>query len=99
MVGPIHNKTVFMATMKDLSMIFKFPNLASTYLGKALSFKVMAILEVGSLIRTRLVVTVEPETKWLPVSDSVPKLMPKCKILGQYDLSNYFYSCLKIAVF
>ena len=25
--------------------------------------------------------------------------MPKCKILGQYDLLNYFYSCLKIVVF
>ena len=25
--------------------------------------------------------------------------MPKCKILDQYNLPNYFYSCLKIAVF
>ena len=49
-------------------------------------------------IRTRLVVTVESETKWMPNSDSASKLMPKCKILGQYDLPNYFYSCLKIAV-
>ena len=40
-------------------------------------------------------VTVEPETKWMPNSDSASKLMPKCKILGQYDLQNYFYSCLK----
>ena len=50
-------------------------------------------------IRTRLVVTVEPEIKWMPNSDSASKLMPKCKILGQYDLPNYSYSCLKIAVF
>ena len=50
-------------------------------------------------IRTRLVVTVEPETKLMPNSDSASKPMPKCKILGQYDLLNYFYSCLKIAVF
>ena len=49
-------------------------------------------------IRTRLVVTVEPKTQWMPNSDSASKLMPKCKILGQYDLPNYFYSCLKIAV-
>ena len=39
-------------------------------------------------IRTQLVVTVEPETKWMPNSDSASILMPKCKILG-----------LKIAVF
>ena len=45
-------------------------------------------------IRMRLVVT-----KWMPNSDSALKLMPKCKILGQLDLPNYFYSCLKIAVF
>ena len=50
-------------------------------------------------IRTRLVVIVEPETKWMPNSNSASKLMPKCKILGQYDLPNYFYSCLKIALF
>ena len=50
-------------------------------------------------IRTRLVVTVEPETKWIPNSDSASKLMHKCIILGQYDLRNHFYSCLKIAVF
>ena len=50
-------------------------------------------------IRTRLLVTVEPETKWMPNLDSALKLMPKCKLLGQYDLPNYFYSCLKIAVF
>ena len=25
--------------------------------------------------------------------------MHNCKILGQYDLPYYFYSCLKIAVF
>ena len=50
-------------------------------------------------IRMRFVVTVEPETKWMPNSDSASKLMPKWKILGQYDLLNYFYSCLKIAVF
>ena len=50
-------------------------------------------------IRTRLVVTVKPETKWMPNSDSALKLVPKCKILCQYDLLNYFYSCLKIAVF
>ena len=50
-------------------------------------------------IRTRFVVTVEPETKWMPNSDSASKLMPKCKILGQYDPPNYFYSCLKITVF
>ena len=37
--------------------------------------------------------------KWMPNSDSASKLMPKCKVLGQYDLLNYFYSCLKIAVF
>ena len=47
-------------------------------------------------IRTRLVVTVEPETKWMPTSDSASKLVPKCKRLGQYDLPNYFYSCLKL---
>ena len=41
-------------------------------------------------IRTRLMVTVEPETKWIPNSDSASKHMPKCKILGQYDLPNYF---------
>ena len=50
-------------------------------------------------IKTRLVVTVELGTKWMQNSDSALKLMPKCKILGQYDLPNYFYSCLKIAVF
>ena len=50
-------------------------------------------------IKTRLVVTVKPETKWMPNSDYALKLMPKCKILGQYDLPNYFYSGLKIAVF
>ena len=50
-------------------------------------------------IRTRLVVTVKPERKWMPNSDSALKLVPKCKILCQYDLLNYFYSCLKIAVF
>ena len=50
-------------------------------------------------IRTRLVVTVESETKWMPNSDSASKRMPKCKILVQYDRPNYFYSCLKIAVF
>ena len=50
-------------------------------------------------IRTRIVVTVKPETKWMPNSDSALKLVPKCKILCQYDLPNYFYSCLKIAVF
>ena len=50
-------------------------------------------------IRTRLVVTAEPETKWMPNSDSTSKRMPKCRIWGQYDLQNYFYSCLKIAVF
>ena len=50
-------------------------------------------------IRTRLVVTVEPETKWMPNSDSASKLMPKCKILGKYDLPNYSYSCLKMAFF
>ena len=50
-------------------------------------------------IKTRLVVTVEPETKWMPNSDYASKLMPKCKILGQYDLPNYFYSCLKTAFF
>ena len=44
-------------------------------------------------IRTRLVVTIEPETKWMPNSDSASKLMPKCKILVQYDLPNYFCSC------
>ena len=41
-------------------------------------------------IRTRLVVTVELETKWMPNSDSASKLMPKCKILGQYDLQTIF---------
>ena len=46
-------------------------------------------------IRTRLVVTLVPETKWMPNSDSASKLMPKCKILGQYYLPNYFYCCLK----
>ena len=50
-------------------------------------------------IRTRLVVTVEPETKWMPNSDSASKRMPECKIWGQDDLPNYFYSCLTIAVF
>ena len=50
-------------------------------------------------IRTRLLVTVEPETKLMPNSDSASKLMPKCKILGQYDLPNYFYSFLKMAFF
>ena len=50
-------------------------------------------------IRTRLVVTVKHETKWMPNSDSALKLVPKCKILCQYDLLNYFYSYLKIAVF
>ena len=50
-------------------------------------------------IRTRLVVTVEPETKWMPNSDFAFKLMHKRKSLGQYNLPNYFYSCLKIAVF
>ena len=50
-------------------------------------------------IRTRPVVTVKPETKWMPNSDSALKLVPKCKILCQYDLLNYFYSCLKIAIF
>ena len=50
-------------------------------------------------IRTRLVITVEPETKWMPNSNSASKFMPECKILGQFDLSNYFYSYLKIAVF
>ena len=50
-------------------------------------------------IRTRLVVTVEPEIKLMPKSDSASKLMPKCKILDQYNLPNYFYSCLKIAIF
>ena len=50
-------------------------------------------------IRKRLVVAVEPETKWMPNSDSASKRMSKCKILGQYDLSNYFYSSLKIVVF
>ena len=50
-------------------------------------------------IRTRLVVTVEPETKWMPNSDSASKLMRICKILGQYDLPNYFYSFLKIDYF
>ena len=49
-------------------------------------------------IRTRLVATVKPETKWMPNSDSALKLVPKCNILC-YDLLNYFYSCLKIAVF
>ena len=44
-------------------------------------------------------VTVEPETKWMPNSDSASKLMPEWKILRQYDLQNYFYGCLKIAVF
>ena len=43
-------------------------------------------------------VTVEPETKWMPNSDSASKLILICKILGQYDLPNYFYSCLKIVV-
>ena len=43
--------------------------------------------------------TSEPETKWMPNLDSALQLMAKCKILGQYDLPNYFYSCLKIAVF
>ena len=33
-------------------------------------------------VRTRLVVTVESETKWTPNSNSASKLMPKCKILG-----------------
>ena len=50
-------------------------------------------------IRTRLVVAVEPEIKLMPKSDSASKLMPKYKILDQYNLPNYFYSCLKIAVF
>ena len=50
-------------------------------------------------IRMRLVVAVEHETKSMPDLDSASKLMPKCKILGQYDLPNYFYSCLKIAIF
>ena len=50
-------------------------------------------------IRTRPVVTVELETKWIQNSDSASKLMSKCKILGQYDLADYFYSCLKIVVF
>ena len=50
-------------------------------------------------IRTRFLVTIEPETKWIPISYCSLKLMPKCKSLGQYDLPNYFYSCLKIAVF
>ena len=50
-------------------------------------------------VRTRLMVTVKPETKWMPNSDSALKLVPKCKTLCQYDLLNYFYSCLKIAVF
>ena len=43
-------------------------------------------------------VTVETDTKWMPNSDSASKLMPKRKRWGQYDLPNYFYSCLKIAV-
>ena len=43
-------------------------------------------------IRTRLVVTVEPETKWMPNSDA-SELMPKCKILGQYHLPYYFENC------
>ena len=50
-------------------------------------------------IRTRLGVTVKPETQWMPNSDSALELVTKCKILCQYDLLNYFYSCLKIAVF
>ena len=54
-----------------------------------------SFLDIG----TRLVVTVETKTKWTPNSDSTSKLMPTCKILGQYDLPNYFLSCLKIAVF
>ena len=36
-------------------------------------------------IKTRYVVTVEPRTKWMPNSDSALKLIPECKILGQYD--------------
>ena len=47
-------------------------------------------------IRTRLVVSVVPGTKWMPNPDSASKLMPKCKILAQYDLKNYFHSCLKL---
>ena len=50
-------------------------------------------------IRTRLVTTVEPETKWMPNSDSASKLMHHWKILGQYNLPNYCCSCLRIAVF
>ena len=50
-------------------------------------------------IRKKLVVTVETETKWMPNSDSTSKFMHICKLLSQYNLPNYFYSCLKIAVF
>ena len=41
-------------------------------------------------------VTIEPETKWMPNSDFALKVMPQCKILGQYDLPNYFYSSSKL---
>ena len=41
-------------------------------------------------IRTRLVITVEPETKWMPNSDSASKRMPKCQIFGSIRPAKLF---------
>ena len=57
------------------------------------------ILEVGSRHKTRLVVTVELGTKWMPNSDFVSNFMPEYKFLAYSDLPNSFNGHLKISRF
>ena len=76
--------------MLALSAVLVFPSGLYDFLD---FFAVKVVFSKSVLnIRTRLVVTVEPEAKWMPNSDSASKLMPTCKILGQYGLLNYFHS-------
>ena len=44
-------------------------------------------------------VTVEPETKWIPNSDSVSNLVPECKILGKCDNAKLFLQMFESCCF
>ena len=46
-------------------------------------------------IKTRLVVTVDLGTKWMPNSDSASNFVPEYKLLGHYGLPNSSYGYLK----
>ena len=75
----------------------KLKHLTVKFADESVEYTIKGIFSKSVLdIRTRLVVTVKPETKWMPNSDSALKLVPKCKILCQYDLLSIAEKCFDI---